>query len=124
MDRASLFLIVSKFSTIITCQYVAAACCRLEFVKPRGRKKIYKGEERREKTKEGEDKLKDIISVQFLVRSPSLVLCVIAYAFLRQGGALINEQSGAIVRALNYFSPVVFQKQGSNREENTESNAS
>ncbi len=74
--------------------------------------------------KEKEDKLKDIISVQFLDSSLSSVLCVIVYVFFRQGGALINEQSGAIVRALNYFGPVVFQKQGSNREENTESNAS
>lgn len=90
---------------------------------PEGEKKFTR-ERREEKRQKKADKLKDIISVQFLVRSPSLVLCVIAYAFLRQGGALINEQSGAIVRALNYFSPVVFQKQGSNREENTESNAS
>lgn len=30
---------------------------------PEGEKKIYKGEERREKTKEGEDKLKDNCAV-------------------------------------------------------------
>lgn len=68
--------------------------------------------------------MKNIKSVEFLDSSLSLALRVIVYAFLRRGGALINEQSGAIVRALNYFGLVVFQKQGSNREENTESNVS
>lgn len=53
-----------------------------------------------------------------------MVLCVIVNVFFRQGGALINVQSGAIVRAINYFGPMVFQKQGSSRGENTESNAS
>lgn len=41
----------------------------------------------------------------------------------RQGGALINVQSSSIVGALNYFSPMVFLKQGSSREGNTVSNA-
>lgn len=48
----------------------------------------------------------------------------ILYVLFRQGVALINEENDALVRALNYFCPVVFQEQGSNREENTESNAS
>lgn len=68
--------------------------------------------------------MKDIISAQFLDSSLSLDECVLVHVFHRQRGALINVQSGAIVRALNYFGPVVFQKQGSNREENTDSNAS
>lgn len=68
--------------------------------------------------------MKNIKSVEFLDSSLSLALRVIVYVFLRRGGALINEQSGAIVRALNYFGLVIFQKQGSNREENTESNVS
>ncbi len=85
---------------------------------------MLKGKKRGHKRKETEDKLKDITSAQFLDSSLSLAAHVCVYAFLRQGGALINGQSGAIVRALNYFGPVVFQKQGSNREENTDSNAS
>lgn len=66
----------------------------------------------------------DINSAQVLESSRSLVLCVIVNVFFRQGGVLMNVQSGAILRAINYFGPMVFQKQGSSREENTESNAS
>lgn len=75
-------------------------------------------------TQEKEEKLTNIISAPFLESGLSSVLCVIVNVFLRRGGALMNVQSGAILRAINYFGPMVFQKQGSSREENTESNAS
>ena len=54
----------------------------------------------------------------------SIICHYILYVLSRQGVALINEESEALVRTLNYFCSVVFQKQWSNREENTESNAS
>lgn len=66
----------------------------------------------------------DIISAQVLESSLSSGLCVIVNVFFRRGGVLMNVQSGAILRAINYFGPTVFQKQGSSREENSESNAS
>lgn len=80
--------------------------------------------EKKKERRQNENLKKTDWRTSFLDSSLSWVLCVIVYVFFRQGGALINEQSGAIVQALNYFGPVVFQKQGSNREENTESNAS
>lgn len=65
-----------------------------------------------------------IISVPFLDSGLSSALCVIAYEFFRQRGPLINVRRRAIARALNYFGPMILQKQGNSREENTESNAS
>lgn len=82
---------------------------------------MFKQENTKEKVKE--DKLKDIISA-VSVFEHELGIVSLQTCFSRQGGGLINEQIPATVRALNYSDPSVFQKQGSNREENSGSNAS
>lgn len=81
--------------------------------------------EKREETRERRESEGQYFSAISAFKFELSIRCYrILYVFFGKGGALINKQNAALVQALNYLDPVVFQKQWSNREEKIECNAS